>query len=115
MTTDGDGTEDIYAGRRKVRPREPWPGFQPSGEFVADYRPPSYLIVPLLQRRSLYALTGPTGSGKTAVGLRIAAHVQLGQELAGMTVKQGRVLYLAGENPDDVRTRWIKQCEEMGV
>jgi hypothetical protein len=30
-------------------------------------------------------------------------------------VERGKVLYFAGENPDDVRMRWIKLCEEMGL
>ena len=34
-------------------------------------------------------------------------------DLAGKHVEKGRVLFFAGENPDDVRTRWIKQCEEL--
>jgi DNA-binding MarR family transcriptional regulator len=35
--------------------------------------------------------------------------------LGAREVEQGKVLYLAGENPDDVRMRWIKLCEEMGL
>ena len=44
----------------------------------------------------------------------IAAYVALGRKLAGRDVEKGRVLFFAGENPDDVRTRWIKLCEELG-
>jgi len=88
---------------------------QSSAEFVAGFVPPDYLVDGLLQRRYVYSMTAPTGFGKTAIALRIAAHVALGIELAGMEVEQGYVLYFAGENPDDVRTRWIKQCEELGL
>lgn len=88
---------------------------QTSKEFVADFKPPDYLIVGVFQRRFIYAITAPTGSGKTAVVLRIAAHVDQGLELCGKKVRRGRVIYFAGENPDDVRCRWIKQCEDMGV
>jgi len=84
-----------------------------SAEFVAGFVPPDYLIDDLLQRRYVYAMTAPTGTGKTCIALRMAAHVALGLKLAGMEVEKGRVLYFAGENPDDVRTRWIKQCEEL--
>ena len=86
---------------------------QTSAEFVAGFVPPDYLIDGLLQRRYVYSMTAPTGSGKTAIALRIAAHVALGLPLAGREVEKGRVLFFAGENPDDVRTRWIKLCEEM--
>lgn len=87
---------------------------QSSGEFVANFQPPDYLIDGLLQRCFVYSFTAPTGSGKTAVILLIAVHVALGKPLGNMEVEQGRVLIFAGENPDDVRTRWIKLCEEFG-
>jgi hypothetical protein len=86
---------------------------QTSAEFVAGFVPPDYLIDGLLQRRYVYSFTGPTGSGKTAIALRIAVHVAHGKALAGREVEKGRVLFFAGENPDDVRARWIKLCEEM--
>jgi AAA domain len=87
---------------------------QSSAEFVANYVPPDYLIDGLIQRRYLYSLTGPTGSGKTCVVMRVAAHVALGLSLDGKELVKSRVLFFAGENPDDVRSRWIKLCEEMG-
>ena len=86
---------------------------QSSAEFVAGYVPPDYLIDGLLQRRFVYSLTAPTGSGKTCVALRLAGHVALGVPLAGREIVKGRVLFFAGENPDDVRARWIKLCEDM--
>ena len=88
---------------------------QTSAEFVASLKPPDYLIKGVLQRRFLYSMTAPTGAGKTCVAMRVAAHVAFGLPLAGRRVKQGRLLFLAGENPDDVRMRWIKLAEEMGV
>jgi hypothetical protein len=86
---------------------------QTSAEFVADFTPPDYLVEDLLRRRYVYGLTGRTGDGKTAVAMRVTAHVALGLPLAEHAVERGRVLYLAGENPDDVRARWIKLCEEV--
>jgi AAA domain len=59
-------------------------------------------------------MTAPTGSGKTAIALLIAFHVVFGLDLAGREVEKGRVLFFAGENPDDVRSRWILLCEKMG-
>jgi 5S rRNA maturation endonuclease (ribonuclease M5) len=82
-----------------------------SAEFVANFTPPDYLIDGLLQRRFFYSLTGPTGSGKTAVALRVALHVATGASIGDREVEQGRVLFFAGENPDDVRMRWIKLCD----
>jgi hypothetical protein len=91
------------------------PLMQSSAEFVANYVPPDYLIDGLLQRRYVYSFTGMTGAGKTAIALLIALCVALGSDWAGREVERGRVLVLAGENPDDVRSRWIKLCEAMKV
>ncbi|MBF0680827.1 MAG: AAA family ATPase [Devosia sp.] len=86
-----------------------------SGDFVRDFTPPDYLIDGIIQLGFFYSLTGQTGSGKTCVALLIAAQVSLGLELAGREIAKGRVLYLAGENPDDVRMRWIGLCTTLGV
>jgi len=85
-----------------------------SAEFVAEFMPPDYLIDGLMQRRYVYSLTAPTGAGKTCIALHIAMCVALGMKLAGLDVEKGRVLFFAGENPDDIRSRWIKLCEVMG-
>jgi hypothetical protein len=72
-----------------------------------------WLIRGLLQRRYLYALTAPAGTGKTAVALTLAAYVALGRDIGDYKVNPGRVLYLAGENPDDIKTRWLLMAEAM--
>lgn len=86
---------------------------QSSAEFVRDFTPPDYLIDGFLQRRFLYSLTGKTGSGKTAIELLLAASIALGRPIGSKEVQQGRVLYSAGENPDDVRMRWIAMSQQM--
>src|ERR1700751_3158509 len=102
--------EDILKG---VKPQpEPAVVFQTSGAFVDSLQPPDYLIKGWLQRRYIYSFTGMTGHGKTSVALLLAMLVAQGGELDDRIVKRGRVLYLAGENPDDIRTRWLKICEE---
>ena len=71
------------------------------------------MIDGLLQRRFCYSNTGQTGGGKTALALLIAAHVALGRPLGGREVEQGRVLFFAGENPDDIRMRWIAMADAL--
>ena len=83
--------------------------------FITGFTPPDYLIDGILQRRFIYALTGRTGEGKTSVCLRLAAHVARGIPLGDAAVTKGRVLYLAGENPDDIRMRCIVLLEQMGL
>ena len=81
--------------------------------FTSSFTPPDYLIDEVLQRRFLYSMTAPTGGGKTSVSLSMAAHLDLGRALGGHEVEKCKVLFLAGENPDDVCMRWIKLCEEL--
>jgi hypothetical protein len=78
-------------------------------DFIRGFIAPDYLIDGILQRRFIYSLTGQTGHAKTAIALRIAQLVSshAGGDLAGHTVEHGRVAYLVGENPDDVRMRVI--------
>ena len=83
-------------------------------EFVAGFEAPEYVLDGVLQRRWCYALTAQTGAGKTAIALRLAAHVGLGRPLAGRDVAQGAVLYFASENSVDVQARWIAMADVMG-
>jgi AAA domain len=85
-----------------------------SGQFVAGFIPPDYLLDGILLCGYVYSFTANTGHGKTAVALLLTALVALGQALAGRDVVKGRVLYFAGENPTDVRMRWIGMAEKFG-
>jgi hypothetical protein len=87
---------------------------QPSSRFAKDFTPPDYLIDGLLQRRFIYSMTAPTGHGKTAIALLWSANVALGRPIDGRETTPGRVLYFAGENPDDVRMRWLGMAEHLG-
>ncbi|MEY9884967.1 AAA family ATPase [Bradyrhizobium sp. USDA 329] len=86
-----------------------------SGEFVAAYEPPDFLIDGILQRRYFYSLTAATGSGKTAIAMRVMGHVTAGRPLNGAAVEQGTTLYFAGENPTDVQARWLGLTRDMGI
>ena len=85
-----------------------------SAEFVRGFVPPDYLIDGLLQRRFIYSLTGTTGGGKTAVLLLAAYCTAVKTLFGGHEIEGGRVIYFAGENPDDVRQRWIAMAEHIG-
>jgi hypothetical protein len=76
-------------------------------DFIAGYRPHKPLIKAWdLKRGWLYSLTAPTGGAKTAIALCEAV------ELA----RQGaRVVFMAGENPDDVRARVILMQAMLGL
>jgi RecA-family ATPase len=86
---------------------------QTSDEFVRDYVPPDFLLDGILQRGYFYSMTAATGAGKTSLALLIAALVVTGKRLGEIDVDKGQVLYLAGENPDDVRGRWFGISQEL--
>jgi len=81
-----------------------------SRDFVAGFTPPDYVVDGILMRRFFYSLTALTGAGKTAVLLYLARAVATGSAFAGHYTEKGRVIYFAGENPDDVRMRWISMA-----
>ncbi|QIG92087.1 AAA family ATPase [Bradyrhizobium sp. 6(2017)] len=83
--------------------------------FGDDFVVTDYLIDGILQRGFCYSLTAQTGTGKTVMGLRKAAHVAIGRPLGNLEVERGKVLYLAGENPEDVKMRWFGLTREMGI
>jgi hypothetical protein len=90
----------------------PPPGLiQTAEQFVAGFRPPDYLIKGILQRSYLYSLTARTGHGKTAVSMFSSYSIALGQPIRDRDVQQGAVLILAGENPDDIRARFLVLAE----
>jgi hypothetical protein len=86
-----------------------------SAEFVAGFVPPDYLVVGWLQRRFVYSFTAATGDGKTAIALLITLLISQGFKLGKLEFKCGRVLYFAGENPDDIRMRWMATTQQFGL
>lgn len=84
---------------------------QRADEFTADFVAPEYIVDGVIQRGRVYTLTAPTGSGKTAVMLYAATSVATGTDFCEREVEHGDVLFMAGENPDDVRARVIATME----
>src|SRR4051812_20881561 len=102
MYNDGVAT---IAGAPSISDTEicPQPLIKSSSEFISGFVPPEYVIEGILQQRFCYSFTAKTGTGKTAIAMRVAAHVALGRDLCGRFVARGRAIYFAGENPDDIR------------
>ena len=84
-------------------------------DFVGTYTPPDYLIDDFIQKGYLYSITGPTGHGKTPITLLAGLRVAQGKDYHGHPVTQGGVLFLAGENSDDIRARYIAMLDKEGV
>ena len=85
-----------------------------SAAFVEAFTPPEFVWDGILQRGFLYSATAPTGAGKTAVFLTVVANVARGLPICGRDTQRGSVVFLSGENSDDVRMRWIAMGEQMG-
>jgi hypothetical protein len=69
-----------------------------------------FLIEGLLLKHFCYSLTGAPGSGKTALGLLVAALIAArggGQKFGPHEVEHGRIVYIAAENATDIRMRLI--------
>ena len=79
--------------------------------LLETFTPPDWLIDGVLQRRFVYSLTGQTGHAKTAIALllsELVSSVGLANPALGVhAVNKGQVIYLVGENPDDVIMRLI--------
>jgi AAA domain/Primase C terminal 2 (PriCT-2) len=86
-----------------------------SAALIRELVPPDYLVDGVLQRRYCYSVTARTGHGKTAVAMRVTAHVAIGRPMGGLEVARGTVVYLAGENPTDVTMRWLGVTQDMGI
>jgi len=107
---------DEFKAEPKIDPAtgQPLPLILTAEQFVAGFTPPAYLIDGIIQRGYLYSLTARTGHGKTAVAMYIAQCLARGEPMHGCAVKQGTVLLLAGENPDDIRARFLVLAEAYG-
>jgi hypothetical protein len=76
---------------------------------LRDLPPVEPLIEDVMSLRSTVVLVGPTGAGKTFVGLSWACSIGTGHEWLGHPVHQCRVLYTVGEGAnglDDRVTAW---------
>ncbi len=93
---------------------KPLPLLQSAAQFISGFTPPSYLIDGVMQRGYLYSLTARTGHGKTAVTMYMSQSIARSQPMHGKGVKGGTVLLLAGENPDDIRARFLVLADAFG-
>ena len=91
--------------------------FKTLAEFCGEYEPLAYIVEGVLRSGSLYTLTAKTGTGKTALNVVVALAVATGegQRLIGCDVAQGRVAYVALENPDDVRMRFLAAAHRYNI
>ena len=88
-----------------------------SGEaLMKPINPPSWLIRDFIPRgKKVGLLVGPSGIGKTFVGLDMCLHIAAGMESwHGAICHQAKVLYVAGESEDSVNIRVASFSERYG-
>lgn len=86
-----------------------------ANQFVNPFTGPDWLIPGIIQKGRLYACTSLTGHGKTAVWLYNAAMIAAGRHIGNLQTHQGCVLYLAGENPEDLKARMLGMTQAFNL
>jgi hypothetical protein len=85
-------------------------------ELIKDRTPPEYLIKGWLPASGTSWTYGPFSSGKSWIALDQAEHIAAGMEWRGCKVKQGPVIYLAGEGAHGIKLRlaaWLAQKPQV--
>ena len=84
--------------------------------LMKPINPPSWLIRDFIPRgKKVGLLVGPSGIGKTFVGLDMCLHIAAGMESwHGSICHQAKVLYVAGESEDSVNIRVASFNEKYG-
>lgn len=104
---------DSMSGKPKGAPRElPLSSFS---AYVGSFIAPDYLIDRILIKGRVYSLTAATGHLKTAWATYAALCVACGVPMAGLEVRQSKVLLLSGENDEDQKARTIATSQEFGL
>ena len=83
-------------------------------DFRQELTIPEYVVDGMFAKSYLYAVTGHAGTGKTAMALTLAYAVARGDVFMDRMTLRSRVLYLAGENPDDLRKRSHGMRKHLG-
>ena len=104
----GDANDYAQAGHNLAAlltpPANDW--LIPADEFSAQPSPISWLVKRWIQSQALVMVHGPSGGGKTFVVLDWCLRMASGIESwAGHKVRQGNVVYLAGEGHHGLRGR----------
>jgi hypothetical protein len=85
------------------------------GSEIGDITPPDWLVKGIQVCDSLAMTYGPAGGGKTFNTLDKALHVAAGKDYHGRPVKQGAVVYVAGEGRVGIAKRARAWCKHHGV
>jgi|TARA_R110000823_G_C15946698_1_gene501072 predicted transcriptional regulator len=108
---EGSIVAHIGAGGTTIEPIAQVPSNVGAWTFAGDLQAPIYLVDQIIRRGNLYALSGHSNAGKTAIMLDLACSIATGRTFAGEPSEQSKVLFFAGENPEDLKGRvqgWVR-------
>ena len=88
---------------------------KPLAQFLSERTAVEFVLDDVLRRGWLYALTACTGHAKTGVAVVAALHIGDERSLGGHEMQGGPVIYVAGENPEDVQGRFTVACQELKI
>ncbi len=77
-----------------------------------EYREPEFIIKGLIETESLAQIFGESGGGKSFIALDIAACIASGTAFHGHKVKEGAVVFIAGEGHNGLKRR-LKAWEKL--
>ena len=103
--------EGSSEGEEKLKRKNP---FILLRDFLTDVRPPQYLVQGVLEANSFVTLIGEPASGKSFLAIDWACCIASGHDWHGRTVKQGSVIYMAGEGQDNMKSRFFAWRDRFG-
>jgi hypothetical protein len=86
-----------------------------SWDEMMSWEPPPWLIHQLLPEGSLTGIVGPYGTFKSFVAIDMGLSVASGQDYHGRRVRQGDVVYVAGEGSRGTKQRVVGWVKKRGV
>lgn len=78
-----------------------------AAERVQTFEPPDYSVKGMMIHGRILTLTGHPGAAKTAISIFMSGQFTYGGHIGQYKTRQGSVIYLAAENPDDVDARFM--------
>jgi len=93
----------VFSGHVNVSPRK----FKLVRLSDIQFKAPDWLIKNLIEKDSLNLLFGDPASGKTFAAIDMVCCVASGKDFNGMPVKQGPVVYIAGEGQNGLKRRFM--------
>jgi hypothetical protein len=107
-----DGCTEAYKGGQgqpigTERKPDPKHRFQLIHYSKIGLKKPDWLVFGFMERDSLNSLFSDPGVGKSIVAVDLAASAATGQDFCGNFVKQGAVVFIAGEGQNGLKRRFM--------